>query len=70
MKMRTCGASRRADERNRLAFLHSIAGLDEKFLIVRVARDVPVTVIDLDHSAISEAVFGVGDDASCDRHGL
>ena len=53
-----------------LTFLHRVADRDQHALVVRVAGDVAIAVIDLDRLAVAEAILRIGHDAGGDRDDL
>ena len=57
MQVRAGRAAGRADQRDGLALLYGIADADQHALVVRIAGDVAVAVIDLDHVAVAEAIL-------------
>src|SRR5262245_26778329 len=60
MDMRPSGASSRSHERNRIAALHGLANCDQGALVVGIAGDITVAMIDLHEIAIPGAVARPG----------
>src|SRR5262245_42150034 len=63
VQVRAGGAARGADQGDRLTLLNRVADGDQHALIVRIARHVPVAVIDLDALAVAEALLRIRHDA-------
>src|SRR5688572_32091718 len=64
------GAAGGTDQGDRLAFLYGIADLHQHLLIVAVAGDVTVAVIDFDGAAVAEAFLGISDHTGGHRDDL